>query len=263
MRLPGGFLPEEDQGYFFVNVQLPDAASLNRTESVVDQVRRMLAQTDGVENVITVSGFGLLSDPNLPNIGTAIAILRPWHERRGPGQAVQSMVGQLMAAFSTMPSANIIVFNPPSIPGLGIAGGFDMRLGIEGQSPQQIASVMGSLIYKANQLKEVSRVYSTYSASVPHIQIDLDRARAQLMNLPVSEVFATLRAHLGSQYVNDFNILGRVYKVKVQDDARFRDQPNRIDQHYVRSTGGSLVLLRTLVKLSTTLGPHLVNRYNP
>jgi multidrug efflux pump subunit AcrB len=138
-----------------------------------------------------------------------------------------------------------------------------MRLqGIEGQSPQHMASVMCSLIYKANQLKEVSQVYSTYSASVPHIQIELDRARAQLMNLPVSEVFATLRTHLGSQYVNDFNILGRDYRVKVQDDSPFRDQPNRIDQHYIRSSGGGLVPLRTLVKFSTTLGPQLVNRCN-
>jgi multidrug efflux pump subunit AcrB len=110
-----------------------------------------------------------------------------------------------------------------------------------------MASVMCSLIYKANQLKEVSQVYSTYSASVPHIQIELGRARAQLMNLPVSEVFATLRTHLGSQDVNDFNILGRDYRVKVQDDSPFRDQPNRIDQHYIRSSGGGLVPLRTLV----------------
>jgi hydrophobe/amphiphile efflux-1 (HAE1) family protein len=262
-RLPIGFLPEEDQGYFFVNVQLPDAASLNRTEAVLEEVREVLGRTNGVKSVITVAGFSLLSGAQSSNTGMAIAVLTPWRERTRPEQAVQGILGRLAPRFGAMPSASIIAFNPPSIPGLGTAGGFDMRLqGLGGQSPQQIAAAMNGFVFAANQAPEIGRTFSTFSASVPQIYVDVDRTKSQLLNVPVAQIFATLQAHLGSQYVNDFNMFSRVYRVRVQDDAAFRDRIDQIDQLHVRSTGGDMVPLRTLVSLSTTLGPQLVTRYN-
>ncbi|MGI6850701.1 efflux RND transporter permease subunit [Mesorhizobium sp. 1B3] len=262
-RLPSGFLPEEDQGYFFVNVQLPDAASLNRTEAVLDQARSVLEETEGVANVISVSGFSLLSGASSSNVGMAIAVLDPWRERTRPELTVQGMLASLMPRFAAIPSANVIAFNPPSIPGLGAAGGFDMRLqGQQGQTPQEIAAALNGLIYAANQAPEIGAAYSTFSANVPQIRVDVDRTRSELFNVPISDVFATLQAHLGSQYVNDFNLYSRVYRVRIQDDAEFRDRVNRIDQLYVRSSTGAMVPLRTLVTLSTTLGPQVVNRFN-
>lgn len=262
-RLPGGFLPEEDQGYFFVNVQLPDAASLNRTEATIEQVRDILAGTESVANVISVGGFSLLSGSSSPNAGMAIAILKPWEERTSPDQTVQGLLASLMPRFAAIPSANVIAFNPPSIPGLGTSGGFDMRLqGLQGQSPQEIAAALNGLIYASNQVPEIGSAYSTFSANVPQIYVDLDRTRAELLNVPISSIFSTLQAHLGSQYVNDFNLYSRVYRVRVQDGAEFRDRVDRIDQLHVRSSSGAMVPLRTLVTLSTRLGPQLVNRFN-
>ncbi|HWK68785.1 MAG TPA: multidrug efflux RND transporter permease subunit [Rhizobiaceae bacterium] len=262
-RLPSGFLPEEDQGYFFVNIQLPDAASLNRTEAVIDQARSVLEETEGVANVISVAGFSLLSGASSPNVGMAIAVLDSWEKRTRPEQTVQGMLARIMPRFAAIPSANVIAFNPPSIPGLGAAGGFDMRLqGQQGQTPQEIAAALNALVYAANQAPEIGSAYSTFSANVPQIRVDVDRARSELLNVPISDVFATLQAHLGSQYINDFNLYSRVYRVRVQDDAQFRDRLDRIDQLFVRSSTGAMVPLRTLVTLSTTLGPQVVNRFN-
>jgi multidrug efflux pump len=261
-RLPGGFLPEEDQGYFFVNVQLPDAASINRTEAVVEQVREVLAKTAGVENVITMTGFSLLSG-STSNAGMAFVMLKPWSERTQAEQSVQGILARLTPRFAAIPSASIVAFNPPSIPGLGTAGGFDLRLqGLEGQKPQEIAAAMNGFIYAVNQAPEIGRAYSTFSANVPQIYIEVDRTRSQLLNVPVSDIFATLQANLGSQYVNDFNLYGRAYRVRVQADAQFRDRIDQINQLFVRSTTGNMVPLRTLVSLSTSLGPQLVTRYN-
>ena len=168
-----------------------------------------------------------------------------------------------MPRFAAMASANVIAFNPPSIPGIGTAGGFDMRLqGLEGQSPQDMAAALNGFIYAANQAPEIGSAFSTYSANVPQIYVSVDRTRAELFNVPLAQIFATLQAHLGSQYVNDFNLYGRVYRVRVQDYADFRDRTQRIDQLFVRSTAGDMVPLRTLVTLSTALGPQAVTRFN-
>jgi hydrophobe/amphiphile efflux-1 (HAE1) family protein len=262
-RLPSGFLPEEDQGYFFVNVQLPDAASINRTESVVNQVREVLNEADGVKNVITVAGFSLLSGAQAANTGMAIAVLKPWSERTRPEQTVQGMIAHLTARLASIAAANVIAFNPPSIPGLGTAGGFDMRLqGLEGQPSQTMAATANGLIYTANQAPEIARAFTTFSASVPQIYVDVDRTKSQLVNVPVGQIFATLQAHLGSQYVNDFNLYSRVYRVRVQNEAEFRDRIDQINQLHVRSTTGEMIPLRTLVTLSTTLGPQFVTRFN-
>jgi hydrophobe/amphiphile efflux-1 (HAE1) family protein len=260
--IPSGFLPDEDQGYFFLNVQLPDAASLNRTQAVVDQVRDKLRQEQGVANVITVAGFSLLGG-QAPNAALAIAVLKPWSERSGAGQTAQAMIGRITGQLAAIPSANVIAFNPPAISGLGASGGFDMRVqALGGQSPQELASAAGGLILKANQSPAIGRAYTTFTASVPQIFVNVDRTKTELLNVSVGDVFRTMQAHLGSQYVNDFNLFSRVYQVKVQDDAAFRDRVDQIDRLYVRSATGAMVPLRSLVTLSTVLGPQTVSRFN-
>jgi hydrophobe/amphiphile efflux-1 (HAE1) family protein len=262
-RLPGGFLPEEDQGYFFVNVQLPDAASLNRTDGVIDQVREILGAQREVKNVLTVAGFSLLSGAQASNTGMAIVVLKPWRARGGAEHSAQGLIARVMAEFSRVAAADVIAFNPPAIPGIGAAGGFDLRIqGLLGQSAQEMAAAANGFIFAANQAQEIGRAFTTFSANVPQVFVDVDRVKSQLLNVPVAQIFATLQAHLGSQYVNDFNLYSRVYRVRVQNEAEFRYRVNQIDQLYVRSTTGEMVPLRTLVKLSTTLGPQLVTRFN-
>jgi multidrug efflux pump len=261
--LPTGFLPEEDQGYFFINAQLPDAASLNRTEAVMDNVRNIVSGTDGVADVLTVSGFSLLQGGLVPNSGLVIAVLKPWGNRTGAGQTVSGILGRLRGPLAAIPGANVIAFNPPAIPGLGATGGFDMRVeALGGQSSQALASAANGLILKANQLPEIASAFTTFTASVPQIFVDVDRTKAELLGVPVSQVFAAMQAHLGSTYVNDFNLYSRVYQVKVQDAAEFRDRVDQIDRLYVRSARGDMVPLRSLVTLSTVQGPQSVTRFN-
>ncbi|GGH23294.1 transporter [Alsobacter metallidurans] len=260
--LPTGFLPDEDQGYFFLNVQLPDAASLNRTQAVVNTVREQLAQTEGVANVITVAGYSLLGG-QAPNAALAIAVLKPWGERSGAGQTAQAIIGKLTGQLSAIPSATVIAFNPPAISGLGASGGFDMRVqALGGQSPQELAAAAGGLILRANQADPIGRAYTTYTAGVPQVFVDVDRTKAELLNVSVGDIFRTMQAHLGSQYVNDFNLFSRVFQVKVQDAAEFRDRVDQIDRLYVRSSAGAMVPLRSLVTTSTVLGPQTVSRFN-
>jgi multidrug efflux pump len=172
--LPTGFLPSEDQGYFFVNVQLPDAAAFPRTQAVMEDVRSVLQSTPGVSDVISVSGFSLLSGAG-SNVGLLIPVLKPWPERR-PDQSVTALIGRLMPRFMTDPRATIAAFNPPPIPGLSRTGGFDFQLqAISEQSPQDLAATMRGLLIAANEDARLASVFSTFSASVPQVLVSVDR----------------------------------------------------------------------------------------
>ncbi len=259
--LPTAFLPAEDQGYFFVNVQLPSAASVSRTQTVMDRVSETVKQEPGVADVIAISGFSILSGQG-SNVGLIIVSLKPWGER-GSDQTVDAIIGSLRPRFGAMPQATVTAFNPPSIPGLGSTGGFDLRvLATGGQTPQEMGAVLRGLLVAANQDKNLQAVFSTYSAEVPHLYLDVDRTRASLLGVSPADIFTTLQAHLGASYVNDFNLYGRVFQVKVQDAAGYRDQVKQIDQLYVRSQTGDMVPLRSLVSVRTTLAPDSITRYN-
>jgi len=259
---PNSFLPEEDQGYFFMNIQLPEAASLFRTNTVMQSVTDDIKGIDGVENVIGVSGFSLLSG-NADNVGFAIAILKPWEDRKRPNLQLDSIVGQAQEKLSAISTANSFAFAPPPIRGLGSSGGFDFRLQArEGQPPQELFSVAMSLMMTANQEPALNRVFTTYTANTPQIFLNIDRTRAEYMGVPVGRIFSTLREQLGSAYVNDFNLKGRTYQVKVQAEAPFRDSTADIERLYVRSNSGKMVPLKTLVTMEQILGPQLVSRYN-
>jgi hydrophobe/amphiphile efflux-1 (HAE1) family protein len=256
------FLPQEDLGAFFINTQLPEGASLERTKEIMTQATMALAQIDGVDDVLGVSGFSLLSGI-AENVGFGIAVLKPWNERKRPDQQLDAIVGQAMGRLSAISTANIFAFAPPPIQGLGTTGGFDFRLlALEGQPPREIAAASQALVIAANQDPTLNGVFSTYSANTPQVFINLDRTRAESLNVPISRIFSTLQQQLGSGYVNDFNLYGRTYQVRVQADAAFRHIPADITRLYVRSDDGKMVPLKSLVTLSKVVAPQLIYRYN-
>jgi hydrophobe/amphiphile efflux-1 (HAE1) family protein len=259
--LPTGFVPAEDQGYLFMNVQLPNAASLERTEQTIAEVSALLQRTPGIANTIGIAGMSMIGGGG-SNSGMIISALDPWSER-GPDQSVFALMGRLRAEFATISSASVIPFNPPAIPGLGTTGGFDFRLQARaGQSQGELAEVMRSLIIRANQTPGLAAVFSTFSADVPQLYLDIDRERAELFGVSPATIFSTLQAHLGSAYVDDFNILSRVFQIRIQDEPRFRSRIEDIQRLRVRSGTGDLVPLQGLLSISTVYGPNSINRYN-
>ncbi|MDF1552304.1 MAG: multidrug efflux RND transporter permease subunit [Deferrisomatales bacterium] len=259
---PTSFLPAEDQGYFFMNVQLPESASLSRTNAVLQGIAKDVTAIDGVANVISVSGFSLLSG-RADNVGFALGILTPWEERKRPDLELDAIIGQAQRKLLATSTANSFAFAPPPIRGLGRSGGFEFQLQArEGQSAQELFGVAMSLMLAAQQDPALQRVFTTYTANTPHIFLNIDRTRAEFLGVPVERIFATLRAHLGSAYVNDFNFQGRTYQVKVQAEAPFRDAVDDIQRLDVRSDSGRMVSLKSLLTVDTVLGPQLVDRYN-
>jgi len=259
--LPTGFIPPEDLGYFFVNVQMPNAASLDRTDTALGQVVDILRETPGIENSISIAGTSMIGGSG-SEAGMVIAALKPWSER-GRGESADAIIGQLRARFAVMPAAVIVPFNPPAIPGLGTTGGFDLRLQARaGQSQEDLAEAMRALIFKANQTQGLAGVFSTFRADVPHVYLDIDRKRAEVLGVSPGNIFATMQAHLGSSYVDDFNIYARVYQVRIQDEPQFRSRVEDIQRMHVRSQNGELVPLQTITAASTSFGPSAISRYN-
>jgi len=259
---PTSFLPNEDQGVFYMNVQLPESASLPRTCEVLRQITKELKNIKGIDDVFGVGGFSLLSG-NADNVGFGLGILTPWDKRTSPDLHVNAILAQVQQKLAAVSSANSFAFTPPPINGLGYVGGFDFRLqAINDQSPLEIAAVTRAIIIAANQNPVLTRVFSTYNANTPKIFVDLDRTRAETLKVSADKVFSTLQAQLGAKYVNDFNLSGRVYQVKVQADRSHRDSIGDINRLYVRSTEGNMVPMTSLVSLSTVLSPAFVSRYN-
>jgi hydrophobe/amphiphile efflux-1 (HAE1) family protein len=256
------FLPQEDQGYFFLNVQLPEAASLARSSAVLQRITGDIKAIEGVKDVIGVAGFSLFSgDAN--NVGFGVVILNPWNERKRPDLRIGAIVGQAQGKLAAIAEANSFAFAPPPIQGLGTSGGFDFRLQArEGQSPQALFGVAMSLMIAANQDPVLNRVFTTYTADTPQIFLNVDRTRAEYMKVPISRIFSTLQAQLGSAYVNDFNLKGRTYQVKVQAEAPYRQTASDIKRLYVRSENGKMVPMSSLLHTSTILGPQVIKRYN-
>lgn len=262
-RLPSAFLPEEDQGYFFVNVQLPPAASLQRTTETLKRVSQTLKDTPGIAHVVTIGGFNFLAGSSASNSGVIFAVLEPWFERGEAELQVGGILARLRPQLFAVPEANVIAFNPPSIRGLGTVGGFDFQLqDRRGVSPQELAAALRALVFQANQSPELTAVFSTFQADVPQIWLDIDREKAKKQGVPLTEIFATLQTQLGSFYVNDFNKFGRVYKVMLEADPDYRRRPEDILRLYVRNDRGEMVPLRTLATVGPTLGPESTRRYN-
>ncbi|WP_415905366.1 efflux RND transporter permease subunit [Neptuniibacter sp. QD48_55] len=259
---PTSFLPYEDNGAFFVNVQLPDGASLNRTDEIVAQIDKTLEEQPGVENRLGIKGFSILGGA-APNAALAIPVLTHWDERTAPEMAWYKILRELNQKLATIPGANIMAFPTPPIPGLGNAAGLEaILLDLKNGSPQELARATNSLIFAANQKAEFDRVYSTYSANVPQLELVVDRDKALSLGVSMSDLFSTLQSQLGTQYVNDFNIFGRNYRVMLQADAEFRDNIDDLNSLNVKSNQGHLVPISALVEVKPVLGPQSLTRYN-
>ncbi len=260
--VPTSFLPEEDKGFIIVDVQLPDGASFDRTSKLVGELSARIKAIDGVNFAIGVRGFSLISGAG-ENAGIALVGLNPWDERTTADLQIKTVQNKIRAIAATVPGANINVFVQPAIQGLGISGGFNLQLqALEGQSPQEIDGVAKGLMVALNQDPAIAYAFSSYSANVPQLSVNLDRTKARMLKVPVSRVFSTLQANLGSRYVNDINLNDRIFQVTVQADAPFRNTADDISRLYVRSDDGNMVPLSSLLTVSTVLGPQSVTRFN-
>ncbi|MEM7461862.1 MAG: multidrug efflux RND transporter permease subunit [Pseudomonadota bacterium] len=261
--LPTGFIPQEDRGAFFIDIRLPDAAALDRTSKVMEEVEALVMETPGIENVLSIGGYSLLSGAVAPNTGFVIAVLEPWDERTEKGLGLRTVLGGLAPKLLSLPSATVLPFNPPPIPGLGTTGGFQFVLqDSEGRSPEILAAATNGLVFAANSNSSLSNVFSTYRASTPQYFVNLDRELAKIRGVDIAEVFQVLSANFGSYYVNDFNKFGRLYRVYIQAEGDRRAEPDQINELYVRNSSGEMIPLRALVSLEPILGPDTIERYN-
>ncbi len=262
-RMPGGFVPQEDQGAFMIDVQLPQGASLERTQRVLDEIGKVVVSTPGVSDYVDVVGYSMIKQGISSNAGMVIVVLKDWRERKTPELQEYALVSSLRDKLAGFPSATIFPFQTPSIPGLGTTGGFEFVLqSTTSSSPQDMAGVMGGLIIAANQAPELNAVFSTFSASVPQIYLDIDREKAKLLNVPLGNVFEALSSNMGHAYVNDFNKFGKTFQVLVQAEAKNRSSMEDVNNLHVANASGDMVPLRTLLVSRTVLGPDVITRYN-
>jgi HAE1 family hydrophobic/amphiphilic exporter-1 len=263
-RVPGGFIPEEDNGYFLVNVLLPDASSLERTDQVCRKVEAILADTRGVGDATTVAGYSLISSTAAPNVGAFFVSLKPWEERSSAEEhsfAIINRVNQRLSA--EIPEAMVFAFGPPAIPGLGTGAGFTFMLQDRGgRSPQELAVQTEQFVAAARKRPEIGRVTSVYRANVPQIFADVDRDKVLKQGVTISDVNTTLGSLLGANYINDFNRFGRVYKVYLSAEGEYRDDVWDLGLFFVKSSSGSMVPLSTLITTRAAAGPDYTNRFN-
>jgi multidrug efflux pump len=261
--VPSGFVPGQDKQYLVGFAQLPDAATLDRTEDVIRRMDEIALKHPGVENAISFPGLSINGFTNSSNSGIVFVGLKPFHDRKGPSLSGNAIAMQLNKEFSGIKEAFIAMFPPPPVQGLGTIGGF--KLQIEDRAGLGYAALdeaTKAFMGKAAQAPEIAGMFSSFQVNVPQLYADIDRTKARQLGVPVTEVFDTLQTYLGSTYVNDFNRFGRTYTVRVQADAPFRAQPEHIGQLKVRSTTGEMIPLSAVLNVRTDSGPERAMRYN-
>jgi HAE1 family hydrophobic/amphiphilic exporter-1 len=262
-RLPQSFLPEEDQGAIFAAMRLPEGASINRTEEIVKQVEDLVRPIPGVQGILSVVGLNFIDYVASSNQAFFVVRLKPYEERTDPAQSAGAIIARLRPQLAAIRGAVAFPFNLPPILGLGSTGGFQYVLeALQGQPPSDIAAVLRALVVAANQQPELAGVYSTYAADTPQIYLDINRDKAQVLGVKITDIFNALQSTLGSFYVNDFNVFGRTWQVNIQADTPFRDQPTDIDNIYVRNAQGAMVPIAAIAQARLVQGPQLVVRYN-
>ena len=261
--LPTGFIPTEDQGYAMYAVQLPDAASLQRTEAVLDELNKTLSKMEGVKDVISVAGFSLLDSAGMSNGAALWVVFDDFSTRIPKGHDLQNMLLQMTGAGGAIQEAIIQPFPPPPIQGIGNTGGFQLQLedmGDIGLSAMQ--KIAADLSVAASGQPEIRSAYSTFRANVPQLFADIDRTKAKTMHIELSEIFGTMQSFLGSAYVNDFNKFNRTFQVKIQAEANARSEVHDIGRLQVRSVDGNMIPLGTLLTVKEMSGPEIIARYN-
>jgi multidrug efflux pump len=262
-RTPQSFLPDEDQGAIFATLRLPEGASIPRTEAVVRQIEDIVRPIAGVEGVLSVVGLNFIDYVASSNQAFFVIRLKPYEERTDPAQSAGAIIARLRPLMAAIPGALAFPFNLPPVLGLGNTGGFQYALeALQGQSPSDVAAALRGLIVAANGEPELAGVYSTYAADTPQIYLDIDRDKAQVLGVKITDIFNALQSTLGSYYVNDFNVFGRTWQVNIQAETPFRDNVNDIYEIYVRNAQGGMVPIRALADAKLVQGPQTVVRYN-
>jgi multidrug efflux pump len=262
-RVPVGFIPQQDKGYLVVNIQLPDGASLERSEEVTGRVDEMIRETPGVLHTIAVPGYSVLTATNVSNVGGMFVILDPFEERIHSGRSADVVLGDLRRNFQKVQDAIVVAFGAPPVDGLGSTGGF--KLQVQDRADAGFEALQGAVenvIRGGEAQKGLVGLFSSFRASQPQLYVDIDRTKAKALGVALDDVFNTLQVYLGSAYVNDFTRFGRNWQVNVQADAAFRIRPEDIGALKVRSRDGKMVPLATLLSVRDTTGPAIVNHYN-
>ncbi|MEL7132113.1 MAG: efflux RND transporter permease subunit, partial [Pseudomonadota bacterium] len=262
-QVPTGFIPDADQGYAIVVVQLPEGSALERTDAVMRQASEIARDVPGITNAVAFAGFSGATFTNASNQGVIFTTFAPFDERLEAGQDINSIIGTLFGRMQVIREAFIIAIAPPAVRGVGTGGGFKMQLqDLETTDMQRTLDTAYALMGASQQSDQVQGLFTTFSTSSPQVFLEIDRVRAQMLNVPIGEIFETLSINLGSSYVNDFNAFGRLFQVRAQADQQFRLEQEDIRTLRVRSATGGLVPLGTLVSVVDTAGPALVQRYN-
>jgi HAE1 family hydrophobic/amphiphilic exporter-1 len=261
--VPRGFIPTMDQGYAIVVIQLPEGASLGRTDAVIRKASEIIQNTPGVANAVAFAGFSGATFTNASNAGVIFAPFESFEHRLESGQSAGSIIGTLFSSLQSIQEAFIIALPPPPVPGIGNSGGFKMMIQERNSADMRpILALAQEIAGRANQTPGLTGVFTTFSASSPQFFLAIDRDKARMLNVPIPNIFETLSINLGTAYVNDFNAFGRVYQVRAQADQAFRIERDDILKLKVRSATGALVPLGTLVEIRDVTGPALVQRYN-
>jgi HAE1 family hydrophobic/amphiphilic exporter-1 len=263
--LPAGFVPEEDQGVFSVNVQLPPGSSLELTSGVLAKIEAILAKTEGVDSYNAIGGYGILTSSFQPNFGSFFVRLKPWEERHSEALHVRGVMATLQAELSRIPDAVAFPFNLPTISGFGAASGFNFMLQDRSGTltVEQLGEQAQGFMEAARKRPELANLFTSFNPNYPQVKVELDREKARKLGVPVNEVFQAMSAVLGGSYVNDFNRFGRLFRVYVQSEADFRRKPKDIGDIYVRSeTTKAMIPLSTLVTITSESGTEVTFRFN-
>lgn len=261
--VPTTFVPDEDQGFFVVAVTLPEGASMNRTQTVTDRLDKEIRELPGVNQAISIVGWDILSNGAKPNTAALFVGLNPWSQRKDPATQIDSLIGQVQGKDELFPEASILAFNMPSLPGLGMVGGFTMVLqDMTGHSKEELDEITKKFVAAANQHPEVTAVYSTYKSNSPGYEFEVDREKVKTLGVALDDVFSALQVNFGGFEVNDFNMFNRTYKVVMQADTLFRNEADMTRFIYVRSANSTMIPLDTLLKPKLTTGPSSISRFN-
>jgi multidrug efflux pump len=261
---PMGFIPQQDKGYLIVNVQLPDAASVDRTMRVMAHIERLALETPGVEHTVGVSGQSFFLNANAPNLGSLYVLLKEFSKRRGAALSGDAIADRLNDTFRReVRGAVVSVFGAPPVDGLGTTGGFKFIIEDRGNlGLGELQRVSDQIVARGNKTPGLQGLYNSSRADTPWLYLDIDRTKCKVLGVEVSDVFSTLQVYIGSFYVNNYNQFGRTWQVNVQADQRFRNRVDDIRQLQVRNSSGQMIRLGTLLDVRDTSGPVMVMRYN-
>ena len=255
--IPKGFLPDEDKGALFTQVQLPDSATLGRTDIVAQRIAKEISEIKGVKDTLEIAGF------SGDNTALIVTMLEPWSKRKSNKLSMKSIQNEINKKYRHFPDGNVATFAPSSISGMSMYGGFEYMLLDKGdRTPEELFNFSRKFLQEARKSPKFSRLYTTYTSSLPQIRVEVDESKALSQGVDILSIYSALAAQLGSTYINDYNQYGRVYRVYIQADEQFRVKPSDVDKIYVKNKYGEMVPVSSMVKLVDTVGPYSITRFN-